>query len=89
MYALSTLVLLTGLSAVVWVTGEGAERKDVVVYALGIVAGVGGYYTGARVADRAAERADERDAELAEATALVAALRQQVAALSAEVKERR
>lgn len=85
-YALLALLLLTGVSALVWATGEGdaGARKDIVAYALGIVAGVGGFYSGARVADRASDRADDADARLAEAAALVAVLRQQVASLSSK-----
>lgn len=91
LYALLALFLLTSVSALVWATGaaDAAARKDVIAYALGIVAGLGGFYSGARVADRATERADDREAELAEATALVAALRQQVAALSERSEEKK
>ena len=91
-YALLALVALVALSAFVWMAG-GPDRKDVVVYALGVVAGVGGFYSGAHVADRAADRAgeerrelrdllSERDAALEQAPCLSAELRQQVRALS-------
>ena len=88
-YALLALLLLASLSALVWTTGEGdaAARKDVIVYALGIVAGIGGYYSGARVADRATERAAEKDEALSEATALVAAFRAKLETLSETSKE--
>ncbi|GEM_PF-4010695 len=94
LFALACLVALATLCLAVWTSGiaDAAVRKDVIVDALGIVAGLNGFYSGARVADRASDRArdevqdarhatERRERELDEATALVTALQRQIAAL--------